>query len=127
MISHDSHSANEQQFRNGHFSIPLFPNHVGENGPGFGRSHETLNFGMFSTIIYTVEVNLHNSYAVSRFADRLIDILKIYSLLKELTVNPGSLLADVIECTLYLCKSNLMFVPYFSLFNIHSHTPERDQ
>ena len=69
MISHDSHSANEQQFRNGHFSIPLFPNHVGENGPGFGRSHETLNFGMFSTIIYTVETIY---IIVMQFQDLLI-------------------------------------------------------
>ena len=34
------------------------------------------------------------------------------------------LLVDVIERILHLCKSNLMFVPYFSLFNIHSHTSE---
>ena len=34
------------------------------------------------------------------------------------------LLADLIEWFLYLCQSNLMLVPYFSVFNIHSHTPE---
>ena len=30
-------------------------------------------------------------------------------------------LADVIELILYLCNT---FVPYFSLLNIHSHSPE---
>ena len=62
--------------------------HVGENGPGLGRSHDTLNlnFRVFSMIIYIDEFNLHNSYAVSRFVDHLFHILKIYSLSKEHTV-----------------------------------------
>ena len=58
---------------------------VGENGPDLGRSHDTLNIGVFSMIIYIEEFNLHNSYAFSRFVDHLIDILKIYSLSKEHT------------------------------------------
>ena len=34
--------------------------------------------------------------------------------------------ADVIKLILYLCIGNLMFVPYFGLFNIHSHMPEAE-
>ena len=60
-----------------------FTFHVGKNGPGLSLSHDTLNFGGFSMIIYIGEFNLRNSYAVSRFVDHLIDILKIYSLSKE--------------------------------------------
>ena len=44
-------------------------------GPGLGWSHDTLNFGVFIMIIYIGEINLQNSYAVSRFVDHLIDIL----------------------------------------------------
>ena len=38
----------------------------------------------------------------------------------------GLLLVDVIERILYLCESNPKFVPYLSVFNIHSHTPEQE-
>ena len=38
--------------------------------------HDTLNFGVFIVIIYIGEINLQNSYAVSRLVDHLIDIQK---------------------------------------------------
>ena len=31
--------------------------HVGENSPGLGRLHDTLNFGVFGTIICIGEIN----------------------------------------------------------------------
>ena len=61
----------------------LPPTSIGENGPGLGRSHDTLDFGVFSMIINIGEFIYINSYAVSRFVDHVIDILKIYSLTKE--------------------------------------------
>ena len=39
-------------------------------------SYNTLDFGVFIMIIYIGEMSLQNSYAVSRFVDHLIDILK---------------------------------------------------
>ena len=38
--------------------------------------HDTLYFGVLVMIIYIGEINFQNSYAVSRFVDHLIDILK---------------------------------------------------
>ena len=52
-----------------------FTSYVGENGPGLGWSHDTLNVGVFIMIIYIGEIDLQNSYAVLRFVDNLIDIL----------------------------------------------------
>ena len=38
--------------------------YVGENGPGLGWSHDTLNFGVFSMIIYVGKIDLQNSFEV---------------------------------------------------------------
>ena len=54
-----------------------FTSHVGENG----RSHDTLNFGVFSTIIHIGKIYWQNSYTISRFVDHYV--LKIYGLSKE--------------------------------------------
>ena len=53
-----------------------FTSNVGENGFGLGWSYNTLNPWVSIMIIYIREINLQNSYAVSRFVDHLIDILK---------------------------------------------------
>ena len=59
---------------------------------------QTLNFGVFTMIIYIEKINLQNSYAVSRFVDHLIDILKT------------------------ACRKNLYCIDGNSLWNTHHFT-----
>ena len=79
-------------------------------------SHASVNFFVLSFV-------LPCAYAYAASEDQALQI----SLVDTCRKNRGwLLLADVIESILYLCKSSLLFVPYFSLFNIHSHTPEEE-